>query len=457
MELESINPATGVIARTFPALCFEEIGSRIDRAHAAFRHWRRLDFAQRGNFFTRLADLLRERAGALATLITGEMGKRLSEALYEIEDCARLCEYYRDRAEELLKEESLHSALGPATVVPAPLGVILAIMPYNYPFWQPFRAAVAALMAGNAVLLKHAGSLPGCALRIEALFTEADFPEGLFSTLLVPSGQVPYILSHEQVRGVAFTGSTANGTRVAVQAAAQIKKALLELGGSDAYLVLEDADLDRAVEATVTSKMINAGQSCCAAKRVICVQPVRQEFEERLIEAMRGYVMGDPVDPATRLGPLGQRNARDQLHAQVQAARQAGASVKLGGDVPEQPGFWYPPTILTGVTPVTPAVQEELFGPVLALLEAPDEATAIAWANDSRYGLGTVVFTGDLERGEALLRHALDSGMGFVNEFVRNTPELPFGGSKASGLGRELGSAGIREFTQLRTLLIREV
>jgi succinate-semialdehyde dehydrogenase/glutarate-semialdehyde dehydrogenase len=373
-----------------------------------------------------------------------------------VEKCAWVCEYYAEQAEAQLAPVPVDTPDTEAKTywTHEPLGVVLAVMPWNFPFWQVFRFAAPNLMAGNAGLLKHASNVPGCALAIEDVFRDAGFPDGLFRTLLIDHELSERLLEQPLLRAVTLTGSVRAGKAVAAKAGSLVKKTVLELGGSDAYVILEDADLERAVETCVTSRLINSGQSCIAAKRFVVVEAVREHFEERMVGRMRAARMGEPSDPMTDVGPQARADLRDELHRQVRDSVDAGARCLLGGTVPEGPGAFYPPTVLTDVRPGMPAYDEELFGPVAAIIAADDEADAIRIANDSVFGLGAAVFTEDRERGERIAREELQAGACFVNAFVRSDPRLPFGGIKESGYGRELAPLGIREFVNAKTVWV---
>jgi succinate-semialdehyde dehydrogenase/glutarate-semialdehyde dehydrogenase len=385
-----------------------------------------------------------------------EMGKPVADGRAEADKCAWACDYYAERAEGFLADQPAETEAAKSYVAFRPLGVVLAVMPWNFPFWQVFRFAAPGLMAGNAAVLKHASNVPGCALAIEDVFRRAGFPDGLFRTLLIGSGRVEdEVLAHPKVRAATLTGSVAAGEAIGAQAGRRIKKTVLELGGSDAYLVLEDADLDQAVPACVASRLVNSGQSCIAAKRFIVPRAIAGELTERFVAEMRGKRMGDPLDESTKVGPQARRDLRDELHEQVEKSVAKGARLLLGGEVPEGPGAFYPPTVLTGVEPGMPAYDEELFGPAAAILEVEDEEEAIRVANDSRFGLGAAVFSRDLERAERIAADRLDAGCCFVNTFVKSDPRLPFGGVKESGYGRELGRFGIEEFVNVKTVWVK--
>jgi len=399
------------------------------------------------------ADRLRRAKESCARLMAEEMGKPIVQGRSEVEKCAWVCDYYAQQAERFLAPEVIATDATNSYVVFQPLGVILAIMPWNFPFWQAFRAAVPALMAGNAVLLKHASNVSGCALAIEALFRDAGLPDGLFSTLLMESRRVGELIAHPLVRGVTLTGSTEAGKAVAAQAGARLKKTVLELGGSDPYLVLDDADLEPTVETCVASRLTNSGQSCIAAKRFLVVESIRRQFEERYVELVRARRVGDPLHEDTQVGPLARRDLRDGLHQQVQRSVRAGARLLIGGAIPDGPGAYYPPTVLTEVRKGMAAFGEETFGPVAAIVPVRDEDEAVRLANDSPFGLGAAVFTADLQRGERIAAR-LEAGCCVVNASVRSDPRLPFGGVKQSGYGRELSHFGIREFVNVKTVCV---
>ena len=416
--------------------------------------WRRASFAERGSPLLRAAELLEQRADDLAALMAREMGKPLADGVAEAKKCAWVCRHYAEQAAALLADEEVATDARRSFVTCEPLGVVLAVMPWNFPFWQVFRAAAPALMAGNAMLLKHAGNVPGCALAIEALLADAGLPAGLFRTLLVGSDRVAGILELREVAAATLTGSVGAGRAVAAKAGSLIKKTVLELGGSDAYVVLEDADVAAAAATCAKSRLINSGQSCIAAKRFVVVEPVRAEFERLLVERMAAARMGNPFDDGVTVGPQARRDLRDELHGQVTRSVAAGARLLLGGEVPAGPGAFYPPTVLADVRPGMPAYDEELFGPVAAILPARDEADAVRIANDSVFGLGGAVFTRDLARGERIAARELAAGCCFVNDLVRSDPRLPFGGIKESGYGRELAAVGIREFVNVKSVWV---
>lgn len=453
--MRSINPATGEPAGEYPDMRWDDFERRIDVAYEVFAEWGRASYDTRAAVLRRMARLLRERGDEYAALMADEMGKPVTQGLAEVEKCAWACEYYADHAAAFLAPEPVATDATRSYYTFRPLGVVLAVMPWNFPFWQVFRFLAPALMAGNAALLKHASNVPGCALAIEALAHDAGCPEGLFSALLVRHDQVERIIRHPRVAAVTLTGSETAGRAVARVAGEALKKTVLELGGSDPYVVLADADLDHAVETCVASRLINAGQSCIAAKRFIVAASLHDAFVEGFVARMRAAKVGDPHDPATAVGPLARRDLREAVHDQVRRTMDAGAKRALGGRIPEGPGWWYPPTVLTDVRPGMPAFDEETFGPVAAIVRAESTDEALTLANDSRYGLGAAVFTADRTLGERIAAEDLQAGACFVNDAVRSDPRLPFGGIKRSGYGRELSAFGIRELVNIKTVWVR--
>lgn len=453
MAMESINPATGVLRRAYEEMRTEEVQRIVGRCAQVQREWRKSDFAERSGYLRKAATILRENKDEHARRMTEEMGKPIREARSEIEKCATVCEYYAEKAEGFLADERVETEAQKSFVAFEPIGVVLAVMPWNFPFWQVFRFAAPALMAGNGTLLKHASNVSGCALAIETIFRAAGFPEDLFRTLLIRGEAVEAVIQHPEVRAVTLTGSVAAGRAVARTAGAELKKIVLELGGSDPYLILEDADLQEAAKICAKSRLINTGQSCIAAKRFIVVETVREEFTQHLLEEIRGKCLDDPMNPETEIGPMARVDLRDELHAQVEKSIQAGAKRLLGAEPLDRPGCFYLPGILTDVRPGMPAFDEELFGPVAAIISATDEDQAVELANRSVFGLGSAVFTRNKERGERIARR-LEAGNCFVNGMVASDPRLPFGGIKESGHGRELGHYGIREFVNIKTISI---
>jgi len=453
--LSSINPANNILIKNYDEMTSPESADIISLADKAFKNWKETSFIHRSELMKNAAKVLRENSEEYSVLMTIEMGKPIVQSRTEVEKCAWVCDYYADNAEKILAEEIIKTEATKSFVSYQPLGVILAVMPWNFPFWQVFRFAAPNLMAGNAGLLKHASNVSGCALAIEDVFRKAGFPENLFRTLLVKSKNVKDIISNTKVQAVTLTGSVPAGKSVAALAGSLIKKTVLELGGSDPYVVLDDADLHQAAMSCVTSRLINAGQSCIAAKRFIIVESVYDEFEKLYLEIMSKKRMGDPLDENNDLGPQASLQLRDELHDQVLRSIKQGAELILGGTVPEIDGSYYPPTILRNVKPGMPAFDEELFGPVAALIKAKDEDDAIELANKSIFGLGAAVFTNDLKRGERIAKEKLNAGCCFVNDFVKSDPRLPFGGIKESGYGRELSPFGIKEFMNIKTVYIK--
>jgi succinate-semialdehyde dehydrogenase/glutarate-semialdehyde dehydrogenase len=452
--IESVNPATDEVIKTYDEMTPQQAAEAVEAAHEAWKKWRTVPFADRAVPMKRAGAILRDRRAELGRLAALEMGKPLKQGIAEAEKCATVCDYYADNAEAHLAPEIIKTEAAKSYVVFDPIGVVLAVMPWNFPFWQVFRFAAPALMAGNAGVLKHASNVQGCALAIEAIFVEAGFPANLFRTLVIGSRHVKAVIEHRFVRAVALTGSTPAGSAVAAQAGAVIKKTVLELGGSDPYLVLEDADLEQAVATCAASRLLNSGQSCINAKRFVVVESLVDAFTERFVALMRSKKMGDPLADGVDVGPQARRDLRDDLHKQVIESVAKGAKVLLGGELPAGKGAYYPPTVLTDVKPGMPAYDEELFGPVAAIVRARDEDDAVRIANDSPFGLGAAVFTADVARGERVARQ-LDAGCTFVNQAVASDPRLPFGGVKESGYGRELSHHGIREFVNVKTVYVK--
>jgi len=454
MSLDAVNPATGELLKTYNEMTPGETASAVEEAHAAWKSWRKVPFAERARPMKKAAAVLRERKEEFARLMALEMGKPLKQGISEAEKCALGCDYYAEHAEAHLAPEMVKTEASKSYVAFEPLGVVLAVMPWNFPFWQVFRFAAPALMAGNTGVLKHASNVPGCALAIEDVFLRAGFPKGVFRTLLIGSRQVKAVVEHPLVSAVTLTGSTPAGKAVAAQAGAVLKKTVLELGGSDPYIILEDADLDYAVNTCATSRLINSGQSCVNAKRFIVLEPLAASFTQKLVAAMKAKHMGDPLAEGTEIGPQARPDLRDELHTQVMDSVAKGAKLLLGGEIPPGKGSFYPPTVLADVRPGMPAYNEELFGPVASVFTARDEADAVRIANDSIFGLGAAVFTRDAARGERLARE-LEAGCTFVNTLVASDPRLPFGGIKESGYGRELGTYGIKEFVNIKTVYVK--
>ena len=454
MSLDVVNPATGETLKTYDEMTPQQTAAAIEEAHAAWASWRAVPFADRARPMKKAAAILRERKEEFAKLMALEMGKPFKQGVAEAEKCALGCDYYADSAEAHLAPEIVKTEASKSYVAFEPIGVVLAVMPWNFPFWQVFRFAAPALMAGNTGVLKHASNVPGCAIAIEDVFVQAGFPKGVFRTLLIGSRQVKSVIEHRLISAVTLTGSTPAGKAVAAQAGAVLKKTVLELGGSDPYIVLEDADLEHAVNTCATSRLINSGQSCVNAKRFIVVEPLVAAFTEKLVAAMKSKRMGDPLADGVDVGPQARPDLRDELHKQVTDSVAKGARLMLGGQIPPGKGSFYPPTVLADVKPGMPAYEEELFGPVASIFAARDESEAVRIANDSVFGLGAAVFTEDVARGERIARQ-LDAGCTFVNALVASDPRVPFGGIKESGYGRELGTYGIKEFVNIKTVYVR--
>lgn len=456
MSLVSINPATGQQIDAYPEMTPAEVEQALAGAHAAFLDWRRTRFDARATLLKHLAAELRLRAPALARLMALEMGKPVSQGESEVQKCATTCEFFAEHGAAFLAPDAVATDAAQSFVTFEPLGVVLGVMPWNFPFWQVFRYAAPTVMAGNATLLKHASNVTSCALAIEDVFRSAGAPEGLFRTLRLGSARVGDLIDDPRIAAVTLTGSTAAGRAIAARAGQALKKSVLELGGSDPYLILDDADVPSAVATSVASRMINGGQSCIAAKRFIVTERHVGEVEKLFASSMAAQRMGDPMTPGVDLGPQARHDLRDALHQQVTASIARGARLLTGGTIPDGPGAFYPPTVLSDVKRGMPAHDEELFGPVAAIIVAADEAEAIRLANDSTFGLGAAVFTTDLERGRRIAAHEIEAGSCFVNAFVRSDPRLPFGGIKESGYGRELGMWGIREFVNVKTVYVAE-
>jgi succinate-semialdehyde dehydrogenase/glutarate-semialdehyde dehydrogenase len=456
-KLQTVNPATGEPGKAYNPHTIDDAKAATQAARAALLEWRLTSFEVRSAVVRKAAEILRAREEEFARLMTEEMGKTVDDGRAEIDKCAFHCDWFANHAAEYLANEPADIGGGEAFVTFNPIGIVLAVMPWNFPFWQVFRAAAPALMAGNGMLLKHASNVPGCALAIEEVLHQAGVPEDLFRTLLLPTRDVEALIKDGNVAAVTLTGSVAAGKAVASEAGSVLKKCVLELGGADAYVVLEDADIEAAAKLAATARMVNGGQSCIAGKRFIVVGSILEPFERALVEAMGAYEMGDPAKEGTKLGPMQSVKARDEIHRQVEESVARGARLLLGGKVPDRPGAWYPATVLADVRPGQPAHDEEVFGPVAAIIAANDEAEAIRIANASEFGLGSGVITSDLDRGRRIAAEELEAGMSFVNENVRSDPRTPFGGVKHSGFGRECSSYGIKEFVNIKTVHVKPV
>lgn len=451
--MRAINPANDELIAEYPDHDESEIERRITLATQRFHDYRKTSFAERSALMNRAAALLRERTGTYARLMTLEMGKTIAAAEAEVEKCAWACEYYAENAAGFLADIAIPTDAQQSYVTFQPIGPVLAIMPWNFPFWQCFRFAAPALMAGNVGLLKHASNVPGSALAIEEVLRDAGFPEGCFQTLLVGSSHIAPIIEDKRIMAVTLTGSEGAGRSVGEASGRNLKKVVLELGGSDPFIVMQSADLEKAVKTAVTARTINNGQSCIAAKRFIVQESIAAEFEKRFAESVRNLRIGDPLDRATEIGPLARPEFVDDLHEQVTVSVENGAMILTGGKRIEGTGYFYEPTVLTGVRRGMPAYEEETFGPVAAVIRVKDLAEAIEVANDSRFGLGAAAWTTDAGEQEAFIA-GIEAGSVFINGMVKSDPRLPFGGVKASGVGRELGEFGIREFVNIKTIWI---
>lgn len=453
--MTSVNPFTGKETARFNIDTPTIIKHKLEQAHKAFEKWSAVSVRQRAAYLKALADYLQKNKRSMAETATREMGKPYIQSITEIEKSAVTLTYYSDKGPQFLEQEMVETEAQKSYVSFRPLGTVLAIMPWNFPYWQVFRAMGPILMAGNTMVLKHASNVTGCALAIEEALKEAGLPDYIFQTLVLPSSGVEQVIAHRHIQAVTFTGSTQAGSKVAELAGKYLKKQVLELGGSDAYVVLHDADLKKAVEVCVTSRLNNTGQSCISAKRFIVDKKVIETFSRQMTEMMEQKKYGDPMNASVQLGPLARHDLRDQLHKQVTESVRLGAKVLCGGFIPEEEGAFYPPTVLTGVKKGMPAYDEELFGPVAAIIEAIDEADAIRIANDSIFGLGGAIFSRDVKNAEKIAEESLQAGSVFVNDFVRSDARLPFGGIKQSGYGRELSYYGLREFVNIKTIFIR--
>lgn len=453
MNLQSVNPANREIIAIYTPHNKKQINHLLNRSTEAFQLWKTFSYSKRANLLLKVAENLRTRKDKLAHIATSEMGKSMVEARAEVEKCAWVCEYYAQKGESFLTNETLPVEDKDAFVSFRPIGPVLAIMPWNFPYWQVFRFAAPNLMAGNTAVLKHASNVSGCALAIEEIFDISGLPPQVFTSLLLPGKDLEPVISDNRIKAVSLTGSTPAGKSVAEIAGRNLKKCVLELGGSDPYLILEDADLDLAVDKCVAGRILNAGQSCIGAKRFIVVKSVAKTFISRFTKKMESITFGDPLNETYKMGPLARPDLRDDLHAQVTKSIDQGAELLTGGYIPKSEGCYYPPTVLTGVKPNMPAYHEELFGPIASVIVAENEEEAIRIANDTSFGLGAAVFTKDVPRGKRIAEFELDAGCVFVNDFVKSDPRVPFGGIKESGFGRELSHFGMREFVNIKGIV----
>ncbi len=452
--MQSIDPTTGKLIAEYKTYDDKKIQSCLNSARKGYDGWSKLSLKDRGAMLKQIAAELRTQKEKLATLATKEMGKPIQQSRDEVEKCAKTFEFYSKEGQKFLADEKVETDARKSFISFQPLGVVFAIMPWNFPYWQVFRAMAPALMAGNTMILKHASNVSGCAVAIEKLITKAGAPKGLFQTLLIPSSKVADVIAAPEVNAITFTGSTNAGRKVAETAGRNLKKQVLELGGSDAYIILEDADMDLAIKTCVDGRLVNTGQSCVAAKRFVPVKAISKAFTERMVAQMQAATYGDPMNMTNKIGPMARVDLRDQLHEQVLKSIEKGAKLLCGGYIPEGEGAFYPPTVLTNVKPGMPAYDEELFGPVAAIIEAKDEQDAMRIANDSEYGLGGGIFSKNRKRAEELAKTQMQAGNCFVNAFVHSDARLPFGGVKHSGYGRELSAFGAREFVNVKTVFI---
>ncbi|MEE2765912.1 MAG: NAD-dependent succinate-semialdehyde dehydrogenase [Candidatus Neomarinimicrobiota bacterium] len=456
MELISTNPSNGDVVQTWPVHSESDVSYILGQAEDAYKFWKTNDLTFRLDCLGQLADLLRDRAREYGIIMAEEMGKPLAQGVAEAEKCAWLCDYYCENAASFLEPKEIDTGAYDSFVAIEPIGLVLGVMPWNFPFWQVFRFAVPTVTAGNGAILKHASNVQGCASIIESVFLDAGYPENLFRNLSIPGSRVNGVIEHPAIAAVTLTGSTSAGKAVAAKAGECLKKTVLELGGSDPYVILDDANMDQAVAACTAGRMLNAGQSCIAAKRLIVTRKNESEFIKSLQSSLELKIMGDPMDDVD-IGPMVSIDARDELHEQVKQSVDAGATLLLGGEVPDGDGSFYPPTLLTDVRSGMPAFNEELFGPVFVVIVAAHEDEALELANQTEFGLGSAVFTTNIKRGTELAKNYLQAGACFVNDFVKSDPRLPFGGIKASGYGRELSAHGMMEFVNIKTVVVKLV
>jgi succinate-semialdehyde dehydrogenase/glutarate-semialdehyde dehydrogenase len=456
MSIQSINPVNGATIKSYQEDSTDLVVQKIKETHLAWTKWRETPFADRAKGLVSLANNLRKRKDKLANLMAQEMGKPIKDGLAEVEKCATVCEYYAENGKQFLEDKTVITDASKSYVTFQPIGIVLAIMPWNFPFWQVFRFLAPSLIAGNCGLLKHASNVPGCALAIENLIKESEFPPHVFQTLMIGSRAVEAVIANPLVKAVTLTGSTNAGMKVAELCGKFLKKSVLELGGSDPYIILEDADLELAAEVCANSRLINNGQSCVAAKRFIVLKEIEKEFTKLFIEKVKQKTTGDPLSASTDLGPMARLDLRDELHEQVQSNIKAGAKCILGGSIPNFSGnhAYYEPTVLSGVKKGMPAYDEEMFGPVASIIIANDVTEAVEIANDTPFGLGAAIFTKNAELAEDIAKNKLQAGLCFVNSMVKSDTRLPFGGINQSGYGRELSTFGLLEFVNIKTVYI---
>ena len=454
MSIQTTNPANGKMLKSFTELSSVEVFEAVEKADEAFQSWQETDFVSRSKLMKNAAQILREGKEHYGRIMTLEMGKTITQAIAEVEKCSWVCDYYADNAEKILSDETIATDASESYVRFDPLGIVLAVMPWNFPFWQVFRFAAPALMAGNGCLLKHASNVPMSAIAIEEIFMKAGFPIGTFKTLLVGSALVKEIIEHPKVKAATLTGSEPAGKNVASTCGSKLKKTVMELGGSDPFIVLEDADIDLAVKTAVTARLINNGQSCIAAKRFIIVEKIYDEFEKKFVDRMKNTKVGDPLKHETELGPIAREDLLLELDQQVKQSVAKGAVVLCGGKRIDREGFFYEPTVVSNLKKGMPAYDDEIFGPVASLIKAKDENDAVEIANDSSFGLGASLWTANIPKSKELARE-IQSGSVFINGMVKSDPRLPFGGIKNSGYGRELSHYGIKEFVNIKTVWIK--
>lgn len=452
MIFSTINPSNEEIIKEYRIPDSSEINQKLTASESAFNFWRKTSFAFRADLFQKLSEILLKKNVFLAELMALEMGKPIAQGIAEAEKCAWVCRYYAENAEQFLADEIVKTEATRSFITFQPIGPILAIMPWNFPFWQVFRFAAPNLMAGNTGVLKHSRNTMGCAVEIENIFLEAGFPENVFTNLIIGADETESVIKSSQIKAVTLTGSTTVGKHVAAVSGSVLKKCVLELGGSDPYIILADADLEKTAETCVNARLINSGQSCIAAKRFIVEEAIIDEFEELFTSKMASRVMGNPFDSKVHLGPQARKDLRNELHQQVISSIERGAKLLLGGEIPEGKGFFYPPTVLTSVSEGMPARNEELFGPVASIIKANDAIDAVKIANEVSFGLGAAIFSSDIEKAEHLAKYEIQAGCCFINNFVKSDPRLPFGGIKESGFGRELSTYGIKEFVNIKTV-----
>ncbi|MCX7797055.1 MAG: NAD-dependent succinate-semialdehyde dehydrogenase [Melioribacter sp.] len=456
MAIQSINPATNKIEKTFEEYSLETVFNIIEDVEDSFEYWKYTSFEERSVLMKKVAEDLRQNKYEYAKIAVLEMGKPISQAISEIEKCAWVCDYYAENAQVFLQKELIETDASESYIQFDPIGIILAIMPWNFPFWQVFRFAAPAIMAGNGIILKHASNVPMCALKIEEIFLKSNFPQNIFRTVLVNSKEVEEIINHPKIKAVTLTGSEYTGRQVAKISGKLLKKTVMELGGSDPFIVLEDADIDLAAKTGVTARLINNGQSCIAAKRFIVVEKVYNEFEKKFVNLMKQVKIGNPLDETTELGPIAREDLLSELEYQIKQSVDKGAVILCGGKRLNTNGLFYEPTVLANVKKGMLAYEEEIFGPVASLIKVKDENEALEIANDTKFGLGASIWTNNLERAKNLAKK-IEAGSVFINGMVKSDPRLPFGGIKNSGYGRELSHYGIKEFVNIKTVWIREL